>query len=116
MSPRAFRRLASWIATLALLAVTLMPTFARVLDAGGDGVDICSVAAPGAPAHGDPEHALDHCPYCALQAHLAAPPAPATAAVPAPVRWRPLPAAFLRAPRASAVWVASQARAPPVRA
>lgn len=112
MSPRALRPFASWIALLALLAVTFMPTITHALSAR-DGVDICSADSSRGSAPADPHHALEHCPYCALHADLAAPPMPAAAAAPAMAAFRELPPAFLQAPRATGVWSTSQPRAPP---
>jgi hypothetical protein len=116
MSSRALRRLASWIALLALLAVTFLPTIARVTSLGGYGADICSADLSRKSSPGDGKHALEHCPYCALHAELAAPPAPAGIAARAAASFRPLPAAFLQAPRTTGVWSTSQARAPPANA
>jgi len=113
MSSRALRRFASWIALLAVVAVTFMPTFARLLSQGRDGVDVCSADFPRSSAPADGGHALDHCPYCALHADLALPPVPSADAARAAVRFRELPPEFLRAPRANGVWSTAQPRAPP---
>jgi len=116
MRSRAFRRLASWIALVAIAAMTLMPTFARASAAAEFGVDVCSADFPRGRAPVDAGHALDHCPYCALSAHLAPPPAPRVDGALAPVAFRPLPPAFLRAPRATGIWTSAQPRAPPFAA
>ena len=113
MPSRALRQLASWIALLAIVAVTFMPTITRAL-ATGDRADVCSADFPRDSGSGDgSRHALEHCPYCALHADLALPPPPATAAGGMLAGFSELPAAFRRAPRASAVWSTSQPRAPP---
>ena len=112
MSSRAFRSFASCIALVALLAVTFMPTVTRAFSAG-DGVDVCSTDASRGSTRGDSQHTLEHCPYCALHADLAAPPMPAGAVARALVAFRDLPPAFLQAPRATGVWSTSQPRAPP---
>jgi hypothetical protein len=114
MSPRMLRQLASWIALVAIVAVTFMPTFTQLLAWSDAGVDVCSAEAsrrsgPGDAAH----HALDHCPYCTLHAHLALLPTPPAAAGLQPVALVEFPAAFLQAPRARPTWSASQPRAPP---
>lgn len=116
MSSRIVRQIASWIAVLAIAAVTFMPALTTVMsDAPFDGV-VCSADAGPAGAPGGQPHALDHCPYCALHAELLQPaPAPAHAVAVA-LSFRELPAAFLRAPRASTTWSTAQSRAPPVLA
>jgi hypothetical protein len=111
MSSRVVRLLASWIALLAVVAVTFMPTITQALSATGD-ISVCS-ADSSRNSTPDGRHVLDHCPYCALHADLALPSPPAPADTVVAAAWRVLPAAFLRAPRASGVWVAAQARAPP---
>jgi hypothetical protein len=113
MPSRLLRELASWIAVLAVVAVTFMPTLTRLASAGGDGIDVCTADAPRAPAPADGGHALDHCPYCALHAELVLPPAPPTDARRAASRFRAHPPAFLAAPRATAIWSTAQSRAPP---
>ena len=97
---------------MAVLAVTFMPTITRALSVRADGVDVCSAYGSSGSAPADGQHALEHCPYCALHADLALPPT-ANAAFEAPLRLRALPVAFLQAPRASAVWATAQPRAPP---
>jgi len=114
MPLRTVRRLASWIALVALLAVTFMPTISSALSARGDGVEICSADAPPNSGPSNGHHVLEHCPYCGLHADLALPLLPPGAAAELPMRLRELPAAFLQAPRASGVWSTSQPRAPPV--
>ncbi len=113
MSLRAFRRLASWIALVAILAVTFMPTITMAFSGADLGQDICS-ADTSRQLPGDGHHTLDHCPYCALHADVALPPLPPSTAVAVAVRFSELPAAFLEAPRATGVWSTSQPRAPPV--
>jgi len=114
MSSRVVRRLASWIALLAIVAVTFMPTLSGALSARDGGAAVCSADAPRNAPPADGHHALEHCPYCALHAELALPPVPPGAAAVARLQFRELPAAFLQAPRATGVWSTSQPRAPPV--
>jgi len=116
MSSRVVRRLASWIALVAILAVTFMPTLTSALSLPVGGVDVCSADASRTSPPADGHHTVDHCPYCALHAQLALPPVPSSAAGAMALRFRELPAAFLRAPRATGTWSTSQARAPPVLA
>ena len=113
MPSRALRRLATWIALFAVVAVTFMPSVSRLLAGGRDSVALCSVVPSGSTNPGDPQHALEHCPYCALQADLALPPPAPAQQARAAVRFLAHPPAFLRAPRACAVWSADQARGPP---
>ena len=114
MPPRLLRQLASWIALVAIVAVTFMPALTQLLAGSDAGVDVCSAEAsrqsgPGAAAH----HALDHCPYCALHAQLALLPDTPAAAGLQPVAFGEFPAAFLQAPRVHPARSASQPRAPP---
>ncbi len=99
---------------MAIVAVTFTPTFTQLLAWSDAGVDVCSAessrrSGPGDTAH----HAFDHCPYCALHAHLALLPNPSAAAGLQPVAFGEFPAAGLRAPRVRPTWSASQPRAPP---
>ena len=112
MSSAAHRRFASWIALLALLAVTFMPTITR----GFSGIDLGSICSAESPRTGqapDGHANLDHCPYCALHADLALPIEPRTSDPGVAAAFLELPQAFLQAPRATAVWSSAQSRAPP---
>jgi hypothetical protein len=112
MPLRIVRRLASWFALVAILAVTFMPTLTMAFADARSSQDVCS-ADPSRTSGGDRHHALAHCPYCALHAEVTLPPLPPGTAAGAAVLFRELPAAFLNAPRASGVWSTSQPRAPP---
>ena len=114
MSSRLVRQLTSWIALLAILAVTFMPTITQAMS-GSFGVEVCSASKVDgtAPAPAQGHHVLDHCPYCALHADLALPVLPPAGDAPVAVLFRELPAAFLAAPRASTTWSTAQSRAPP---
>ena len=114
MSSRVVRRLASWIALLAIMAVTFMPTLTSALTARVGGAAICSADAPRSAPPADGHHTLEHCPYCALHAELSLPPVPPSAAAATRLHFSELPAAFLQAPRATGIWSTSQPRAPPV--
>lgn len=113
MSSRLVRKFAGWIALVALLAVTFMPTITSALSVQGDRIDICSATTPRNPGTDNGHHVLDHCPYCALHADLALPVLPPTSAANTAARFRELPEAFLKAPRATGVWSTSQPRGPP---
>lgn len=76
--------------------------------------DADPAAAPGLP--GGMTHALQHCPWCALQHQATAlPPPDHVLWVEAPFTAAP-PPAFLRAPRTLHAWAPAQARAPPAGA
>jgi len=114
MSSSVHRRLAGWVALLALLVVTFMPTIARAWSAGDLG-SVCSAESSRGGQAPDGHTTLDHCPYCALHADLALPLEPRAADAGAAAVFRELPPTFLRAPRATAVWSTAQSRAPPFR-
>jgi hypothetical protein len=123
MCPRRLRRsLSSWIALFAILMVTLAPAVAGALSAsrGMTWDQVCSATAPAVTKDardGDQSpatpHAFGHCPYCALHADLAPPPDPRQVDAGTALALRAVPAAFVRAPRANAVWASAQPRAPP---
>jgi len=116
MPSRLVRKLAVWIALLAVLAVTFVPTLTQLRSSMTAGLDVCSAdVSRRAPAGGE-HHPLDLCPSCALHADLALPPLPGASLAAAGVRFVELPPAFLQAPRATGVWSTSQPRAPPVLA
>ena len=98
---------------MAIVAVTLMPTLTRLASVGFDGIDICAADHPRSSVPADGDHALSHCPYCALHAELAPPPRPPSTRLGTAPQWRELPPAFLAAPRATAIWSTAQSRAPP---
>jgi hypothetical protein len=119
---RGRRTLSSWFALVAILVVTLAPSVTGMLSASSGQLwdQVCSATSPAAtktstPADGSPAapHAFEHCPYCALHADLAPPPDPRQAGAAIAVSFRAQPAAFVRAPRASATWASAQPRAPP---
>ena len=121
MSPlRGLRTVSSWIALLAILLVTLVPsaTGTPSASAGLPWMRICSAAnvstdEPRAPDSPAAPHAFEHCPWCALQADLAPPPDPRIADAGSPVTLGARPVAFERAPRGNATWASAQPRAPP---
>lgn len=121
MSLRHGHRIATgWIALLATLLVTLAPaaTGAWSASSGLSWNRICSASNIESAKRGRPDapatpQAFDHCPYCALHADLAPPPDPRGADAGVAPAFRALPAAFMRAPRANAVWTSAQPRAPP---
>jgi hypothetical protein len=113
----------SWIALVAILLVTLAPSVTGWLSASRTQLwgEICSAATltaakPGSSAGGGSPaapHAFEHCPYCALHADLALPPDPGRADAGVAFAFRAQPAAFVRAPRATATWASAQPRGPP---
>jgi Protein of unknown function (DUF2946) len=114
MSSRVLRQLASWIALVAIVAVTFMPAITQLAASGTDRVDVCSAdVSRGSGSGGIGHHVLDHCPYCVLHADLAMLPNPPVDGGRRLLGFSEFPAAFLQAPRANLAWSASQARAPP---
>ena len=121
MSTRRGRRLvSSWIALVAILLVTFVPTVTNAFSAasGLPWERLCSAAnvasdKSGTPGSPDASHAFEHCPYCALHADLAPPPDPRGTDAGTALAFRALPIAFTRAPRGNAVWASAQPRAPP---
>jgi ABC-type amino acid transport substrate-binding protein len=122
----ATRRLAAWIAGLAVLFGALAPTLARAMAAGpGDAAwtEICTGAgmvrvavpadsAPDESGSGSGVAGID-CPYCQTHAgSFALPPAP-RAVVPVAELFRPLPELAYSSPRPLFAWAASRPRAPP---
>ncbi|WP_085316148.1 DUF2946 domain-containing protein [Derxia lacustris] len=124
--PAALRRLASWLALLAVLMAALAPTISQALaarDAAPQLVRVCSVDGdkwrPFAierkqPASHHGAHAFEHCPFCSLHADAAPLPAQPVA-LPLPLASDEAPAAFLDAPRTLHAWASAQPRAPPAR-
>ena len=121
MSTRRGRRtVSSWIALLAILMVTFVPSMTGAFPAstGLPWDRICSAANVAVDKSGTPDspavpHAFEHCPYCALHADLAPPPDPRVAQAGTALAFRAFPVAFTRAPRGNAVWATGQPRAPP---
>ena len=121
---RAHRRLLSWIAMLALVLASVLPTVGHALASaqGNAWQMVCSAqgskwvqaggdASSGAPA---PAHVLEHCPSCALHTPPLGP-APAAGLLPIALQLaHALPLAFLAAPRTLHAWVHAQPRAPPL--
>jgi len=121
---RQLRRV-TWIALTAMLALALMPALSHALSfARGVPSALSEVCTPQgaklvAPTEQAPEPAaplahLDHCPFCALQAAVGLPPAPAQS-VAALGLTHAVPPLFLAAPRPLFAWAAAQPRAPPAR-
>jgi len=75
------RALSTWIALFAVLWASVAPTLAHALADRGLPAEVCSATGAKAPVIDDAPlqsagvHALEHCPYCSLQYHVAAPPA-----------------------------------------
>ena len=119
LPPRA-RRLALWIATLAILFGTLAP--AALSAAGGAWAEVCTAsgarwvrvgdATPGdLPA--DTGHVLGHCPLCSLHTPTLGPPPALESGLPLATASFAVPALFLAAPRPLFAWLSAQPRAPP---
>jgi len=121
MPTRRGRRIVlSWFALVAALLVTFAPTLTEAMasTSGLPWETMCSAANATGDSHGAPSspaapHAFEHCPWCALQADLAPPPAPQGSTATLALAFRAQPLAFTRAPRGNAVWTSAQPRAPP---
>lgn len=121
---RATRRISSWIAILSILVGSLAPAVSHALKAGdGAAMEVCTAlgaklvsvneaqSGGSAPA---PAAAMEHCPYCSLQAHMIGlPPVPVTSVF-TPLLSFDVPLRFLEAPRTPYAWLAALPRAPPV--
>lgn len=120
---RAHARFTGWIAVLAVLLASLLPTVGHALAAGqgGDWVEVCTAqgsrwvqagddGAGRAPASA---HVLDHCPYCSLHAPALGLPPTVETVLPTLRGGDELPLAFLAAPRTLHAWASAQPRAPP---
>ncbi|MBN8495029.1 MAG: DUF2946 domain-containing protein [Burkholderiales bacterium] len=122
---RRLRRRTTWLALVALLCATLMPTLAHALvgAAGVGAIEVCTSQGmawvqPDAPGessqpatHTGP---LDHCPYCSLASQLPALPATAAAWAPPPGPLQTYPERFYSAARTPQAWCSARPRAPPV--
>jgi hypothetical protein len=136
---RQIKRLACWMACLALLWGALAPVLSHLVqrDVPAGWVEICSVtgaklvrlddgagrsgaaadtAAPAEPTERSRLHVTTHCPYCALHVDaLGLPPAaPAAPAMLSPSPPRPEPLRLT--PRTPRTWASAQPRAPPLNA
>lgn len=120
---RAHRRLAAWIAALALLLAALAPSLSVAARLAGDGswAEVCT--AQGAkwvrsdssqpPDTKTTWHLFEHCPYCSIHVPaLGLPPAP-TIALHAPELAVQRPIAIAAAPRLRRAWPHARPRAPP---
>jgi len=132
---RAARRLALWLACLAMLMSVLAPTVSRWLAAGNAQIraDVCSTdgarslpvwlgssAAPDDRDASHPQHdqhaGLDHCGYCVNPATgHSLPPGDISFAIFSPGS-HVLPRLFLQASHPLRVWRAANPRAPPLSA
>lgn len=116
---RRFHRASSWLALLAVLAFTLLPTVSRAMAAATGGwTEVCTPQGMKLVALGDEgggiATTLDACDHCTLAAH-APPPPPAVAPVLASAALAEVPVLFLQAPRRPFAWQPAQSRAPPAR-
>ena len=106
---RRTRFLAAWLALLAVLSAAFVPTLARAAAAPA-WAEVCS--ADGTRGLPEGAHALEHCPFCALNGAPALPAAAAAGLAAPPLSHaRPLTAGELTAP--APAWRGAQARAPP---
>jgi hypothetical protein len=117
---RAHRRIATWIAALAVLLAALAPAVSHALGSSlGEGwVLVCTAQGakwvqPGDDSTPVTSPSVEHCPYCTLHTPtIGMPPAP-PAVLPAVDAATFVPPAFLAAPRTLHAWASAQPRAPP---
>ncbi|WP_426191169.1 DUF2946 domain-containing protein [Massilia sp. DWR3-1-1] len=118
------RRLAAWLACLAMLFGALAPTLSQANAAAapaGGWTQICSASGSRmvqldmADPSQDPVH-LEHCPFCATHADAVALPPGAAWSVPLLLPAATHPVLFYQSPRPLAIWRAAQSRAPPALA
>ena len=122
------RRLTTWIAIFAILAMAFAPAISQALGrwqgaASWSWAEICRSpgSATSSPADSEPAgdaalvHLFEHCPYCSNHTPtLGLPPADHPLVFIPPFRDE-APAAFLQAPRPLHAWASAQPRAPPLR-
>jgi hypothetical protein len=120
---RAHVRLTGWIAALAILMVSLVPSLSHALApaTGTNWVEVCTIhgstwiqaGEEGTERTPASAHVLDHCPYCSLHAPtLGLPPVAGSTHLPLRLAHE-APLAFLAAPCTLHAWVSAQPRAPP---
>lgn len=112
-----------WIAILAILLSSLLPTLGHAIGsgAGKSFVEVCTSQGSKWIQAGDEgtddapasAHLLDHCPYCSLQGSTPGLPPAGALALPVPTLAHAVPRAFLAAPRTLHAWRSAQPRAPP---
>lgn len=116
------RRATAWIATLAILLVSLLPTVQALTGKSpATWIEICSAQGNhwlAIDANGDPVSPragslLDHCPYCSFQSQALALPPAAIEPVPVPGLRFERPRAFLSASHTLHAWIAASPRGPP---
>lgn len=126
---RRYRRALTWIALLAMAALSLLPTLSHALaSTGGPSPwnEICtaqgmtSMADAGSPGESGQKPSSDpslgkfeHCAFCGIGAGHLAPPSTTRVDLGAPELSNALPALFLQAPYPLFAWWSAQPRAPP---
>ena len=125
---RISRRLTAWIACLAILMASFVPSISHALAAtSGAGTpwgEVCTsvgaslvkagLARNPLPASSDQKTIhLEHCPFCLTHAGAMALPSAANSMLPALSASYPLPTLFYQSSRPLFAWSAAQARAPP---
>ena len=119
------RKVIGWMALCAVLIGIFAPAISHALAvATGTGerwAEVCSASGfkalgrelPGQPV--SPSGVMgDHCPFCALQSHAIAPPPASLTALPHVLARFEQPDVYLPVRRARSLWLAAQARAPPI--
>ncbi len=123
---RAARQFSLRIALFAMLMAALAPTLSHAMRAGGSDawVEVCTAlgakwVSADSPTQADESEpasigAMEHCPYCVLQAHASGLPPAFDLTSPVTALQFAVPSLFLRAPRTLHAWTTAQPRAPPL--
>jgi hypothetical protein len=120
---RAQRQPAAWIAVLAILLASLVPSLSHALAAGNAAswVAVCSTKgstwllsdADPSPAGSGPAHLLEHCPYCTIHAPVLALPPSLERTTVKPSHTDGFQSVVRTDPRTDAAWLSAQPRGPP---
>ena len=128
--PRRQIRPFAWLALVAMLAMSLLPTLSHAwayANGGSVWAEVCTpqgaklvavADAPGEAGEPAPTQAighLEHCPFCALSSGAVALPTALPITVPLLLGSDDPPALFLHAPRTLFAWASAQPRGPPTR-
>ncbi len=114
---RRHRELLVHLAVLVLVLAALAPAVSRCLLPSWQERALAELCSPqGRATQGvpdSPQHLLDHCPLCTLDAHHPVLPATPRGLAGLLVPRHEVPVLFLHAPRALPVWAAAWSRGPP---
>lgn len=125
---RITRRVAAWIACIAMLFAALAPSVSQAMSAvpGDSWTEICSVsgtkfvkvtADKAEVSHHSKSdlHHVEHCPLCVTHAGSFALPPTAGFSIPLIETQETHPSLFFQSPQPLPIWTSAQSRAPPPR-